>query len=247
MAARILNVTANATATSVKLRASVTSAVPALDVSYAYPVAGVSAATPVASVGYTYPVSEIAYILLAPAAYLDTTGRYKYTTDVFSVTDAASLNTSKTADADAFALTDITAVDAIKGLLDVTSLSDSVITVLIFIRDFADTISPVDSKTLFISPAYSDTISTSDTEIRSFSKTLADSFVVNDLTDATGPIISFDDFTNNVVIASDSSIMANDKGVLDSFSLSDTGTVTSQNYCDITYFLTGYVGESRTF
>jgi hypothetical protein len=175
-------------------------------------------------------------------AYLDTTGRFKYTTDIFSVADAASLSTSKVADADAFTLSDSLALDTSKPLTDTTSLSDSVLTVLIFIRDFADTASPIDANTLLISPAYSDAVTPSDTTALSLDKTLADSFALADLATQ-----SFSRFTNDTVSASDSSVVSNDKGFSDSLSLSDSGTVISQDYCDITYFLTDYVGESRTF
>jgi hypothetical protein len=229
MAARILGNTTAASVTSVKLRA------------------GVASVVPVVGLSSVYPVSDVAYILLVVGAYLDTTGRYKYTTDIFSVADAASLSTSKTADADAFALADDTTFGTIKGLSDTTSLSDSVLTVLIFIRDFADTTSPTDAKTLLISPAYSDAVVPSDTATRSFSKTLTDSFALNDLSDAAGPDWSFSDYTNNVVSATDTSVVSNDKGFSDSFSSSDSGTVVSQDYCDITYFAEDYVGESRTF
>jgi hypothetical protein len=224
MAARILGNTTAASVTSVKLRA------------------GVASVVPIVGLTSVYPVADVAYILMVVGAYLDTTGRYKYTTDIFSVADAASLNTSKVADADAFTLADDTAFGTIKGLSDTTSLSDSVLTVLIFIRDFADTASPTDAKTLLISPAYSDAVTPSDTTTLSSGKTLTDSFALSDLAAQ-----SFSRFTADTVSASDSSVVTSDKGFSDSLSLSDSGTVISQDYCDITYFLTDYVGESRTF
>ena len=229
MAATITGNSTSATVASVKLRASVSTVIPI--------------------VGLTriYPVSEVAYILLAVSAYLDTTGQFKYTTDVFSVTDTTSLNTSKIADADSFGLTDDKALNTSKALADTATMGDTVITVLIFIRDFTDTASPTDAKTLLISPAYSDTFTTSETVARSLSKTLTDSFALNDLSDAAGPTWSFSDFTNNVVSTSDSTTVANTKGLSDSLSSSDSGTLISQGYCDITYFAEDYVGESRTF
>jgi hypothetical protein len=229
MAATITGNSTSATVASVKLRASVSTVVPI--------------------VGLTriYPVSEVAYILLAVSAYLDTTGQFKYTTDVFSVTDTTSLNTSKIADVDTFTTVDNTTQSTGKGLSDSATMGDSVLTVLVFIRDFTDTASPTDAKTLLISPAYSDTFTTSETTAFSISKTLSDSFALNDLSDAAGPTWSFSDFTNNVVSTSDSTTVANTKGLSDSLSSSDSGTLISQGYCDITYFAEDYVGESRTF
>jgi hypothetical protein len=229
MAATITGNSTSATVASVKLRASVSTVIPI--------------------VGLTriYPVSEVAYILLAVSAYLDTTGQFKYTTDVFSVTDTTSLNTSKIADVDTFTTVDDTTRSTGKGLSDSATMGDSVLTVLIFIRDFTDTASPTDAKTLLISPAYSDTFTTSETTAFSISKTLSDSFALNDLSDAAGPTWSFSDFTNNVVSTSDSTTVTNTKGLSDSLSSSDSGTLISQGYCDITYFAEDYVGESRTF
>ena len=229
MAAQITGNSTSATVASVKLRASVSTVVP------------------VVGLTRVYPVSEVAYILLAVSAYLDTTGRYKYTTDVFSVADSASLNTGKTADADTFAVSDSPVLDTGKGLSDSATMGDTVVTVLIFIRDFTDTASPTDAKTLLISPAYSDTFTTSDTATRSISKALSDSFALNDLSDAAGPDWSFSDYTNNVVSTLDSTTVTNTRGLSDSLSSSDSGTLISQGYCDITYFAEDYVGDYRTF
>lgn len=126
-------------------------------------------------------------------------------------------------------------------------MGDSVVTVLIFIRDFADTASLADAKTLLVSPAYSDTFTTSETVAQSISKALSDSFALNDLSDAAGPEWSFSDYTNNIVSTSDSSVVSNDKGLSDSLSLADSGTLISQGYCDLTYFAEDYVGDYRTF
>lgn len=229
MVARITGNSTSAAVASVKLRASVATVVP------------------VVGLTRVYPVAEVAYILLAVSAYLDTTGRFKYTTDVFSVADAASLNTSKTADADAFALSDSQVFSTSKGLTDTATIGDSFLSVLIFIRQFDETTSLTDAKTLLVSPAYSDTFTTSETVARSISKALADSFALNDLSDANGPDWSFSDYTNNTVSTSDSSVVSNDKGLSDSLSLADSGTLISQGYCDLTYFAEDYVGDYRTF
>ena len=229
MAATITGNSTSATVASVKLRASVSTVIPI--------------------VGLTriYPVSEVAYILLAVSAYLDTTGQFKYLTDLFSVTDTTSFSTSKIADVDTFTTVDDTTRSTGKGLSDSATIGDSVLTVLIFIRDFTGTTSLADAKTLLVSPAYSDTFTTSETVARSLSKTLTDSFALNDLSDAAGPTWSFSDFTNNVVSTSDITTVTNTKGLSDSLSSSDSGTLISQGYCDITYFAEDYVGESRTF
>lgn len=229
MAAQITGNSTSATVASVKLRASVSTVVP------------------VVGLTRVYPVADVAYILLAVSAYLDTTGRFKYTTDVFSVADATALSTSKTADADSFSLADSQVFSTDKAVTDTATIGDSVATVLIFIRQFDDTTSLADAKTLLISPAYSDTFTTSETTAFSISKALSDSFALNDLSDANGPDWSFSDYTNNTVSTSDSATVANTKGLSDSLSSSDSGTLISQGYCDITYFAEDYVGDYRTF
>jgi len=229
MPAQIIGNSISAASSSVRLRASVATVIP---------IAGVTSASPVANV---------AYILLVVGAYLDTTGRFKYTTDIFNIADSTSFSTAKVADADTFAVTDDTALSSSKSLDDTATLGDSVLTVLIFIREFADTASLADANTLLVSPAYSDTVAASETSALSIDKALTDSFALNDLSDAAGPTFSFADFTNNTVSASDSSVVDNAKGLSDLISLADSGTVTSQGYCDLTYFAEDYVGESRTF
>lgn len=209
--------------------------------------AGISTVVPIVGLTRVIPVSEVAYILLAVGAYLDTTGRFKYTTDVFSIADAAALSTSKTADADVFSVVDTPAITTAKGLADSAPVTDSVVTVLIFIRTFADTTSLADAKTLLISPTYSDSVGTSETLTRTFSKALADTFALNDLSDVAGPTWDFSDYTNNAVSTSDSTVITQDKGYSDSLSTADSGTLISQGYCDLTYFAEDYVGYNFTF
>lgn len=247
MPAQVIRVTPSAATASVKLRVSVATTVPVASVTSAYPIVSAAYTSPIANVTSAYPVANVAYILLVVGAYLDTTGRFKYTDDIFSAGDSTSLSTAKIADADTFALADDTTLSSSKTLSDTATLGDSVLTVLIFIREFADTASLADANTLLVSPAYSDTVTASETSALSIDKALTDSFALNDLSDAAGPTFSFADFTNNTVLASDSSVVDNAKGLLDLISLADSGTVTSQGYCDLTYFAEDYVGESRTF
>jgi hypothetical protein len=209
--------------------------------------AGISTVVPIVGITRVIPVSEVAYILLAVGAYLDTTGRFKYTTDVVSTADVTAFSTSKVADPDYFSVPDAYALDTGKGLADTAPVTDSVVTVLIFIRNFADTATPADAKSLLIAPAYSDSVSTTETKVFSISKALADSFALNDLSDVAGPTWDFSDYTNNAVSTSDSTVITQDKGYTDSLSTADSGTLISQGYCDLTYFAGDYVGYNFTF
>jgi hypothetical protein len=230
MAARILGNTTTASVASVKLRA------------------GVASVVPMVGLTYTYPVSDIAYILLASYAYLDTTGRFKYITEIVSLTDSLALSTAKFVDTDyAFATDDTFIFGFLPAYSDSVSLADTIVPVLVFIRDVTDTATITDSPEKLFSQPYFEIVTPSDSSSLSVTKIFADSFALNDLSDAAGPTMSFSDFTNNAVSATDASVFSSDKTLTDTFSASDSGTVTSQNYCDITYFLTDYVGESRTF
>ena len=248
MAARILSVTANASATSVKLRAGVTSVVPVSGVTYVYPVSGVSVTAPVAGVAYTHPVSDIAYILLSTAAYLDTTGRFKYIAEVISLSDSTQLTTGKIFDVDYAVAIDAASLDFaslradtvavgdvlvsvlifIRSFADSVSVSDTLVSVLTFVRSFADTTTIADTTSKFISPAYFETVTPSDAKAIFTAKDIAD-------------------YANNTVSVVDVYNLSSNKGLLESLSLSDSGTLISQGYCDITYFAEDYVGESRTF
>lgn len=249
MATRVLSVTANASTASVKLRAGVTLTVPLAGVMYTSLVSGVSATTPIAGVAYTYPVSDIAYILLASSAYLDTSGRFKYIAEIVNIFDDVAFTTSKTADneyivvddgtfsidfsssySDSVSVSDtlVTVLVFIRDLTDSVTVSDTLVSVLTFIRSFADTAAITDTTSKFVSPAYFETVTPSDTRAIFTAKNIAD-------------------YTNNTVTISDAYFLSSDKGASDSISLADSGTLISQGYCDITYFAEDYVGESRTF
>jgi hypothetical protein len=238
-------VTAEASATRLRASLSVTNPVASARVAFAR--AAVSAVTPSAAVSYVVPVSSIAYIELAVGMYVDETGRYRYVTDTTTAVDSAALGYFKTATPDDFSVSDVNTLSTDKGLSDSAVMSDTLVAVLIFIRDFADTTSLADTKTLLISPAYSDAVTASETQAFSISKALADSFALNDLSDVAGPDWVFSDYTNNAVSTSDSAVITQDKGYADSLSTADSGTLISQGYCDLTYFAEDYVGYNFTF
>lgn len=52
---------------------------------------------------------------------------------------------------------------------------------------------------------------------------------------------------NNVSFANDSHVKGTALKKLESLSITDTGSLVSQGYCDITYFAEDYVGDSRSF
>jgi len=242
MPAKITLVNPTSSVTSVKLRAGVVVVLPVVSESNQYPVVATSAQIAAAAITHVYPVSDISYILLASSAYLDTTGLFKYTTDSVTVVENTAFVISKIADADSFYLADSTETAFDKAASDSVTMSDSVVTVLIFLRDFADTVSLSDSTAKLISPAYVETVSTSDANVIAFDSGKTDSFSLSDFT-----AIVYSPAYSDTVSSSDAASLSTDKPFSETMSTLDSGSVIAQNYCDITYFAADYVGESRTF
>lgn len=199
------------------------------------------------SVTHVVPVVQVGHVLMVVSAAMDTSGRYRYIQEMTVVADSAALLVGKRVDDALDGFTDTQTIDFGKGSSDSVSVTDTITPVLVFIRDFSDSFTLSDAATRLVSPAYVETVITSETLAFSHSKAFADGFAMNDLADAGGPVWSFSDTTANIITMSDSSLLSNDKGVADSASASDSGVLYSQGYCDLTYFAQDYVGESRTF
>lgn len=199
------------------------------------------------TVTHVVPIAAVSHVLMVVAAEMDTSGRYRYIQEIAVITDIAALSTSKPL-TDAVDLSvDAQALSTVKGVSDSLAVSDSAIAVLIFIRNFDETLVTSDAQVLFVSPAYVETLAPTDTIAFNHSKAFDDGFAMNDLADAGGPVWSFSDTTANIVTMSDSSLLSNDKGVPDSVSMADSGLAYAQNYVDPTYLAQDYVGVSVTF
>jgi hypothetical protein len=211
------------------------------------PSAAVSHVDPAVAVTRVVPVVDLAYIEIVFSAYMDDSGRYQFKADTFAVVDQTALNTSKALSGDSISFSDATALTAAPVYADAFGLSDAITTVLIFLRDFTETLTVPDAKALVVSPTYVENLAPTDTIAFSHSKAFADGFAMNDMADAGGPVWSFSDTTANIITMSDSSLLSNDKGVSDSVSMADSGSAYAQNYVDPTYLAEDYVGVSVTF
>lgn len=227
--------------------ASVANIAPEASTSYASPNASVSYATPEAVASYVIPAAALSYIEIVSSVYMDDSGRYQYKADTFAVVDQTAFSTSKSITDDSFSFVDAVALTPAPTYADSISFSDVVVPVLVFLRDFTEALTVPDSQVLLVSPAYVETLAPTDTIAFSHSKAFDDGFAMNDMADAGGPVWSFSDTTANIVTMSDSSLLSSDKGVSDSVSAADSGVLSMQDYCDLTYFLEDYVGTSRTF
>lgn len=216
------------------------------DISKITPVVTRSQVIPSVALAYTIPAADIAYINLFLDTVIDNTGLYKYTAESIVLTDGSVILFTKSP-SDTISFSDSQLRDTSLGKAESVSLSDVLSRLLIFIRLFNETISLSDTSTRSIDKVNSDSIATSETLAFAFEKYLADSFALNDLSDVNGTTISFADFTNNVISASDARFLTNSKSFQDALSLTDSGYLFSQSYCDLTYFAEDYVGEYRTF
>jgi len=216
------------------------------DVSKITPIVTRSQVIPSAAVTYTIPAAEIAYINLFLDVSIDNSGLYRYTTESVVLTDGKVISFTKSP-TESISLVDAFFRNTSLAKTDSVSLSDVLESLLLFVRLFNEPISLSDASTRSTNKVNSDSVATSDTKTFALTKYLADSFSLNDLSDVNGATISFADFTNNVISASDARFLTSSKLSQDSVSLSDSGYLFSQRYCDLTYFAEDYVGAYRTF
>ena len=170
-------------------------------------------------------------------------------TETISVVDTNALAFTLGTVAESLAANDSSALDFQKPVAETISFSDSALIVLIFIRNVFDTATLSDTPALSFTPdSKVETVTFGDSSSYAFNQFLTETFAMNDLADV-GDGISFDfiDFTANVVMITEAATIGFDTSATDSFSLSDAGVGSIQDYCDITYFAEDYVGIQFTF
>jgi hypothetical protein len=198
----------------------------------------------ISAVGVSKPVAEttsITDISSLALALLKTEG--------LAATDTSALSFSFATVVESLLAVDSSKLTVQPVYADAFSLSDTVVTVLIFLRNVFDTVTPTDtSAILFIAAPYVETLSSNDASAITFNQQLTEAFAMNDLADVgDGIAFEFIDFTANVVSMSDSANLTPKPLYSDTISLSDTGVGSLQDYCDITYFAEDYVGSRFTF
>jgi hypothetical protein len=157
----------------------VTGNVTGASVSTVKPRASVVVVDPVASVSYTVPVAAVAYVELNVAAYLDTTGRFKYTTDSVVLADGTAFLLSRPV-ADAVGTDDDRTFNVSKGLSETAVLSDTVVTVLVFIRQFVESLALSDAQALQVAKALTEAVASSDAYTLTVSPRYSDAATVLD-------------------------------------------------------------------
>lgn len=200
-----------------------------------------------ASVTVSLPAASVEYIEMELLAEVDNSGRYQYKADIILVVDSVSKHTSKPL-ADSVALADSSNRSVSKALTSSFSLQDSAQAVLVFIRAFADTPALYDAFASQLLKPVADSVSAADVSQRAYTKSLADAVGLNDGTSVgDGSTYSFTKSVNNATSVSDQHVKVTSKGLSDTFGFSDSGVVSMQSYCDITYFAEDYVGVASSF
>jgi hypothetical protein len=196
---------------------------------------------------YVLPAAAISYILLQTHAELDTTNKNPFTADSVVVLDQKMIALAKVFN-EALATTDVIGKRISKPFYDNFAMSDSVTTLLIYIRNFSDAFGVSDAVVLQALKNLSDSITLTEVLSKNFSKLITDGFAMQDLADITDSLITvITKSIMNVISVSDARQLYVEKLATDLVSAGSSGTLTMQDYCDITYFLEDYVGTSRTF
>jgi len=127
-------------------------------------------------------------------------------------------------------------------------------------KQITDTFSGIDTASVTLGKVFSDSVTESDSSVINFgknptdnvslqevltrvlSKAFADSFTGIDTT-----AYAFAKVLTDISAITDQSTIASSLQKADNAVLDDAGLLVMQDYCDITYFLEDYVGQSRTF
>lgn len=168
--------------------------------------------------------------------------------DLATASDAKAISLSKALAESGISLNDIQTLDSGKALADDVSLSDSVIAVRLFVREFLEELFATDAYGLEVTKApFTEGVASSDSDTYSFSKPVSESIVMIDNMDG--------DITYQVVkvigelisTPTDSLIRSLEMAKPDSVTLSTTGVAFMTDYADISYFAEDFVGVSSNF
>ena len=121
-------------------------------------------------------------------------------------------------------------------------------TTITYSKLLADASAITDLVVLSASKALADSQPVVDELSIAHSKSLSDGFAMNDGFGATdGFDFSLSTTFSNVTFIQDSAVIAVQPAYSDSVGIADSGSIISQDYCDITYFAEDYVGTATYF
>ena len=194
----------------------------------------------IATIGFKKAIAEISlgFFLI-----------FRFFTDALGLSDSQSKSIGKSL-SDASAASDSTVTGLGKVTGDGSATSDSQTASLG--KALSDFSAMTDAKTTSLNKGNTDSSSFADAEIKDFHKFINEQAGVTD--DLDGEASAEDDQTMTFVkVRSDLAAMTDiltivkAKLLSDSSSASDAGSLRSQNYCDFSYFLEDFTGQSRNF
>lgn len=212
--------------------------------SYVQPVFETSYINPIVSAtSYVQPVFEANYLQINVAA--EVTMPDFLGVEILTPTDLVSLETSKSV-ADSANTTDSALKNITKPRSDGLTALDFVYTQTVFNRAFVEFLAPPDTIALASYSAKYETVVPIDDTTVNLSKALADTSSIVDMMDGDIQYLLIkvlSDFPSAI----DAQIIDFSTEKADNIATIDSGVLSMQDYCDITYFLEDYVGFSTTF
>lgn len=247
MALNVQQTKLKATTAYVELQAAISAAQLAASAQYIKLKATTAYVQLQAAVAAAHITAETQYVLLQATTLVGHFVDFFNLEDSATLTDAQTFAIGKHLDDIAQAAEQISLAVS-KSAADSTTVADSVAIIVAFVRDFSETVVTTDSATRDVGKALSDSVASSEATTVAFEKFLAD--VINPVDTITG--INFTDAEDDAVVIDalgidDDPVVAVGKVLADTSSATDSGVLLMQDYCDITYFLEDYVGQSRTF
>jgi hypothetical protein len=196
-------------------------------------------------VSYLQPTFSVSYLdvnICAAVTFPDVLG-----VEVITPTDAVTLATTKVlADTLGVPVDSITYA-AQKAIADSVTLSDAVQVFKVYIRNFTDVLNAPDAAVLDIYPSPKQDLATvSDSDALDITKNLSESIGLQDMMDGNIQYLLIK-VLNEALAVSDTQTVVFATNKSDNAVLSSSGVLSMQDYCDITYFLEDYVGQTRTF
>jgi hypothetical protein len=144
--------------------------------------------------------------------------------------------------ADVFDMADDETVSALKGLSDSIETQDSLTTLLLFLRNFADDVAVADADARVYSLPKTEQVAVADNDFIDWAKSLAHSVTPADVS----VFLAEKPFSESLVAAEAKSLLFATARV-ESVTVTDVGIVSIQDYCDLGYFAEDYVGLSQSF
>lgn len=208
---------------------------------------------PTAEVSYVEPVAQVSYVDVSyQAQWLDIQVSAEVTmpdvlaVEIITPIDEISILAYKNFAESLGVSTDFVSKVIHKTFGETLSLADVIQTTLIYQRTFTNAFTIVEQLTKNVSEPKADIATTTDQQYLATSKLFNDTVGMIDNMDTDIQYLLIKTMSELVSI-SDTSIISFSPTKADSVTANSSGSLVSQGYCDITYFLEDYVGTSRTF